>query len=92
MPKARRQPAGQRDGPPLRALAHDQCRGGRERVRDRDLRYLELAPEPIALAAPIEERGDSGRADRGSADTRPPRPAEGIGDDERRNHALFQPL
>ena len=77
----RGQPAHERDGH-LPRLALDQVAGGRDLVGDRGDGDVEGVAPRVRLAAVVAHRQHAGRADRGVGLPGPPRPAQGVGDDD----------
>ncbi len=65
---------------PMRELG-----GGRELVRERDHRRMELVAGRVALAFEVDERPDPGKPDRDVDRALAPGPAEGVAHD----HAEF---
>src|SRR6266542_5812725 len=76
-----RAPADDRAGNTIRLPHHELGRPG-DLVRDRDRRRVELVAHTVADAAQVDEDPEPGGADRDVSRPLPPRPAEGIGDED----------
>jgi len=82
------QPANQHDRHGLVGLPHDQRGRRSDLVGEPCLGHLERTAEQIGMPAPVDDRGQPGRAQRDADRTAPPRPPETVADDDRDRHPV----